>query len=287
VTDEPDAGLARMTLAEHLDELRARVFRSAVVVAAAMVVAFVWNGPIFEFATAPYRSAAQELGSPSSLQGIGPAETFLQVMKLCFLAAVVATSPYVLWQMWSFVAAGLYPHERRGVRTFFPVSVVLFAAGCVLAYVVLVPVAMRFLISFGEMRGVRTDFGVGPYLSLWFALVMGMGIAFELPLVMLFLQATGIVSRRAFLRGWRVAILVAFVLGMVLTADPSPTSQVLMAVPLVGLYFLGVWGGRFVGRERVPFTALSAWPLVLAVATLVVLLVYADAIVRWSASLWR
>jgi Sec-independent protein secretion pathway component TatC len=114
-----------------------------------------------------------------------------------------------------------------------------------------------------------------------------MGLAFQLPLLMLFLQATGLVPRRTFRRGWRVAVLVAFVIGMVLTADPTPTSQLLMALPLVGLYFLGVWGGRFVGREKVPFTVLAAWPLALGLAGLVALLVYAKDIVRWSAELWR
>jgi sec-independent protein translocase protein TatC len=276
-----------MTLAEHLDELRSRVLRSVLAVVLAMVVAFVWNGPIFEFAIRPYRDAAAALGTPSALQGINPAETFLQVMKLCFLAALVVTSPFVLWQMWGFVSAGLYPHERRGVRVYFPVSVALFLAGCVAAYRLLVPVAMRFLISFGESRGVRSDFGVGPYLSLCIALVLGMGIAFELPLVMLFLQGTGIVSRQAFRKGWRIAVLVAFVLGMVLTADPSPTSQVLMALPLVALYFLGVWGGKFVGEGRVPFRAVDAWPLVLAVAGFAALLVFSDEIVAWSGTLFR
>jgi sec-independent protein translocase protein TatC len=288
VSAEPDdAGLARMTLGEHLDELRSRILRSVLAVGVAMVVAFVWNGPIFEFAITPYRDASAALGTPSTLQGINPAETFLQVMKLCFLAALVVTSPFVLWQMWGFVSAGLYPHERRGVRVYFPISVALFLAGCVAAYRLLVPVAMRFLISFGEARGVRSDFGVGPYLSLCIALVMGMGIAFELPLVMLFLQGTGIVERKTFRRGWRVAVLVAFVLGMVLTADPSPTSQVLMALPLVALYFLGVWGGKFVGRDRVPFRVVDAWPLVLAVGGFVALLVFADRIVAWSGSLFR
>ena len=284
-TDDP--GLVRMTLAEHLDELRGRVLRSVVAIVVAMVVAFVWNGPVFDFATGPYRAAAADLGVGSKLSAIGPAETFVQVMKLCFLAAVIVTSPYVLWQMWGFVAAGLYPHERRGVRVFFPISIALFLAGCVAAYRVLVPIAMRFLIAFSEARSVQSDFAVGPYLSLCLALVLGMGLAFELPLVMLFLQGTGLVRRETFRRGWRIAVLVSFVLGMVLTADPTPTSQLLMAVPLVGLYFLGVWGGRFVGRERQRLTPLRAWPLLLAIAAFAALFVFADDLVRWSGAVWR
>jgi sec-independent protein translocase protein TatC len=284
---DPDAGLARMTIGEHLDELRTRVFRSVVAIVVAMIVAFVWNAHVFEFATGPYREAASDLGLSSKLSAIGPAETFLQVMKLCFLAAIVFTSPYVLWQMWGFVAAGLYPHERRGVRVFFPISIVLFAAGCIAAYRVLLPIAMRFLIAFSEARSVQSDFAVGPYLSLCLALVLGMGIAFELPLVMLFLQGAGLVRRETFRRGWRIAVLVAFVLGMVLTADPTPTSQLLMALPLVGLYFLGVWGGKFVGREKIALTPLRAWPLVLAVGAFVALFVFADHLVRWSGTLWR
>lgn len=273
---DPADSLPRMTLSEHLDELRRRVVRSALALLAGMVVAFVFYKDLFQFVSAPFREAVKDAGGDvaSHLAALAPLEAFITVMKLCFLTGVVATAPYVLAQMWGFIAAGLYDHEKKAVRTFFPVSVVLFAFGCAMAYLMILPVGLRFLIGFSHGLDVTTNFGVGDYLSLLLSLIFGMGLAFQMPLVILFLEATGIVDRETFARNWRIAVLSAFVVSMVVTPDPTPVSQVLMAVPLVGLYFLGVWGGRFVGEGRERFSWWKAWPLALAVATFVLLFVY-------------
>ena len=260
--------LPRMTLGEHLDELRRRTFRSAAAIVLGMVVALVFHRTVFDLAVEPYRQAIRDLGGTGALQALSPLDTFVQVMKLSFLVGLVVTAPYVLWQMWGFVAAGLYPEERRAVRTFFPISVVLFVLGCVTAFLMILPVGLRFLVAFGRSLDVSNNFAVGPYLSLCLSLLFGMGLAFEMPLVMLFLQATGIVERETFRRGWRLAVLTAFVLAMVLTPDPTPISQCLMAAPLVGLYFLGVWAGRFVGEDKETFTVWKAWPLAVAAGAL-------------------
>lgn len=273
---DPADALPRMTLAEHLDELRRRVVRAALALVLGMVVAFVFYQDLFRFVAAPFNEAVREAGGDvtSHLQGLSPLEAFITVMKLCFLTGLVATAPYVLAQMWGFVAAGLYDHEKKAVRTFFPVSVVLFAFGCAMAYLMILPVGLRFLIGFSHGLGVTTNFGVGEYLSLLLSLVFGMGIAFQMPLLILFLEATGIVEREAFARNWRIAVLSAFVVAMVVTPDPTPISQILMALPLVGLYFLGVWGGRFVGEARERFVWWKAWPLALAVAFFVALFAF-------------
>jgi sec-independent protein translocase protein TatC len=193
-------------------------------------------------------------------------------MKLSLLLGLVGTAPYWLSQMWGFVSAGLYPNERRVVRVFFPVSIVLFALGCAFAYLLVLPVGMRFLIAWNSNLDLQANFAIGLYLSMCLMLVAGMGIAFELPLLMLFLQATGIVERATFARSWRLAVLGAFVISMIVTPDPTPVSQCLMAVPLVGLYVLGVWGGRFVGEGRRRFTVWQSWPLVLAAAAMTAML---------------
>jgi sec-independent protein translocase protein TatC len=271
---DPEEDLPRMTLGEHLDELRTRLVRAAVALSVGVVVALVFYKPIFHVAVEPYREAMRELGSRGDLQALSPLDTFIEVMKLAFIVAAVATGPYILWQMWGFVAAGLYPHERRGVRVFFPVSLAFFALGVLTAFLVILPIGMRFLISFGQGLEIRNDFGVGPYLSLCLSLLFGMGLAFQLPLVLLFLQATGIVERETLARGWRLATLAAFVLAMILTPDPSPVSQILMATPLVALYGLGVYGGRFVGENRVRFRWWHAWPAIVLVGALVALFVF-------------
>ena len=271
---DPEATLPRMTLGEHLDELRRRVGRSVLAVVVATIGAFCFNDTLWSHAVAPYEEAMAGAGASGLLSSLAPLDGFIQPFKLAFIVAIVLASPYVLWQMWGVIAAGLYAHEKKAVRVFFPASLALFAAGVATAFLVVLPVGLRFLIGFGQSHGMASNFAVGEYLSLGLSLLFGLGIAYQLPIVMVFLQAMGIVERETLRKGWRVAVLTAFVLAMVLTPDPSPVSQTIMAGPLVGLYFLGVWAGRFVGEHRERFTAARAWPLLVAVVALVALFVY-------------
>lgn len=273
---DPDDDLPRMTLSEHLEELRRRVVRGALALLAGMIGAFVFNKALFNFLTGPYHDAVHDVGGvgSSSLQSVAPLDDFVATLKYCFVVGFVATAPYVLAQLWGFVSAGLYPKEKRAVRTFFPVSLVLFIVGCVMAYVMIFPIALRFLLSFSHARGVITNYSVADYFSLFFTLVFGTGIAFQMPLLILFLEATGIVDRATFAKNWRFAILGTFVVTMIVTPDPTPVSQTIMAVPLIGLYFLGVWGGRFVGEDRETFTWWKAWPLFLTFGVILALLFF-------------
>jgi sec-independent protein translocase protein TatC len=283
---DPEESLPRMTLGEHLDELRRRVVRAALALALGIVAAFFFHKEIFLFVKRPYDDALAATKATASMQGLGPLDGFMASMKLCFLASAVATGPYVLAQLWGFVAAGLYPKEKRGVRVFFPISLVLFAVGCVFAYVIVLPIGMRFLIGWNKNLDLSVSFGVGPYLSLCISLVFGLGVAFELPLLMLFVQAVGIFGRGTFLRHWRVAVLTAFVLAMVLTPDTSPVSMTLVALPLVALYFLGAYGGKFVGAGRIPFRFWHAWPVLLVAALMGALFWFRGEIAAWAGRLF-
>lgn len=277
--------LPRMTLREHLDELRRRLIISTIAVVAGMLLAFTFHQEIFEFVKQPYLSAIAKYGLPNSMQSTGVGETFITILKVCFLAGAVLVGPVVLWQLWGFIAAGLYEEEKRWVRIFFPVSVGLFAIGMLAAYRVLIPFGLNFLIGFDIAAGVSPNYKISEYLSTCLTMVFAMGILFELPLVMLFLQGTNIVQRKTFLRGWKFAVLLSFVVGMFLT-DPSPVTQFAMAVPIVVLYFLGIWGGRFVGENSERFTLLKSWPLLIAAAAITALLVFSEQINDWSAELF-
>ena len=273
---DPEAELHRMTLPEHLDELRSRLMRAAIAVFVAMTAAFIFWKPLWVFAEWPFEEAARLQGVPdATLMSLDPGEGFLSILKLCFLTGFVAASPIVLWQLWGFIAAGLYPKERRVVRVFFPVSLGLFAMGTILAYQVLIPFGMRFLIKWNLDMGVQTDFRVQTYISTCLTMVFGMALLFLLPLVMLFLQATDLVARKTFQKGWRYAVIASLVAGMMLT-DPSPVTQLLMAIPVTGLYFLGVYAGKFVGEKKIAFRWYHAWPLLLAALLLLGLLTYTD-----------
>lgn len=272
--DDPD--MPRMTLPEHLDELRRRLVLSVVAIVIGMVASFFFYRELMVFMRAPFEAAvAATSAGGDKLRAIDPGEGFMQVLKLCFITGIVAVSPIVLWQMWGFIAAGLYSHERKYVRIFFPISILLFAMGLVVAYMLLIPFGMRFLIGWNVALDIPSDFSLSSYLSTCLTMLFGMGLIFQLPLVMLFLQAAGIVERATFVKGWRWAVVLAFVVGMLLT-DPSPITQLVMAIPVVGLYFLGIWGGRFVGEGAETFRAWKAWPVVLAIAAFLAMLIYRD-----------
>jgi sec-independent protein translocase protein TatC len=239
---DPEATLPRMTLGEHLDELRRRVGRSVLAVVIATIAAVCFNDALWTQAVAPYNEAMAGAGASGSLQTLSPLDGFIQPFKLAFIVAIVVSSPYVLWQMWGFIAAGLYVHEKKAVRVFFPASLVLFAAGVATAFLVVLPVGLRFLIGFGQSHGwaAASRWGVP---SLGLSLLFGLGIAYQLPIVMVFLQAMGIVERETLRRaGASGPHGVRARHGP--HAGPSPVSQTIMAGPLVGLYFLGVWAGR-------------------------------------------
>lgn len=275
-----------MTLAQHLDELRARLWKSVLAILAGMIVSFVYWQELMAFVTAPYKEAALLVGADTSkIIVTDPAEGFLQVLKLCFITGLVFVSPVVLWQLWGFIAAGLYDREKRYVRMFFPVSLGLFALGLVTAYMLLLPFGLRFLIGWNEAIDVESYPSLKSYLSMCLTVLFGMGLVFQLPLVMLFLQAVDLVSRQTFVKHWRAAVVFSFVLGMILT-DPSPVTQIAMAVPVVGLYFLGIWGGQFVGEHAVRFRWYKAWPIVLSLGLFAAMLYYADELNDWAASVF-
>ena len=275
-----------MTLGEHLDELRRRVLRGAFALAAGIVVALVFHKELFAFIRRPYDEALASMHAVGQMQSIGPMDGFLSSMKLVFLGGLVGTAPFWLAQLWGFIAAGLYPTERRAVRVFFPMSVALFGLGCVFAYLIVLPIGLRFLMSWNAHMGVGANWSVGDYLSLCLALAFGLGLAFELPLLMLFVQATGIIERATLAKSWRLAVLSAFVIAMIITPDTSPVSMTLVATPLVALYFLGVYGGRFVGEERVPFRPWHAWPILLAAGALTALFWFRNDLTAWAGRLW-
>jgi sec-independent protein translocase protein TatC len=166
-------------------------------------------------------------------------EPFFIWMKASVVAGIVFSSPWVFYQIWVFVAAGLYPHERHYVYVFLPFSLGLFLAGALLAFFWVFQPVLKFLLEFNSWLGIETEPRISEWMNFALMLPLGFGISFQLPLVMLFMERIGIFTVRAYLEKWRIAIFVIVVLSAVLTpADPN--SLLLMAIPLVFLYFGGV-----------------------------------------------
>ena len=174
------------------------------------------------------------------MQSLNAQESFMIYMKASIMVGVVLASPWVFFQIWSFVAAGLYPHERRYVHMFLPMSLGLFLAGAAVAFFLAFDKVLAFLLSFNRMLGIDPDLRINEWMSFVLLLPLGFGISFQLPLVMLFLERIGLITVKTYLASWRMAVLVIFVLAMVLTPTGDPYTMLLMAGPLTLLYFGGV-----------------------------------------------
>ncbi len=166
-------------------------------------------------------------------------EAFFSYLKLSLMLGLVAALPWVTFEMWKFIAAGLFDKERKAVRPFLPVAFLLMGSGVTFAYTVLIPVGLSFLGGYGDPVLLQATFTLKEYLSLVFTLILGMGIVFQLPLVMIFLTRSGLMEISTFREYRKYAIIGAVLLGAMLT-PPDVVTQMLMAGPLVILYELGI-----------------------------------------------
>ena len=185
-------------------------------------------------------------------QVLNAQEAFMIWMKAALMTGLLIASPYLIYQIWIFVAAGLYPHEKHYVYLYLPISFALFLGGASLAFAFVFQPVLDFLFTFN--KGMNADFDprIGEWLSFVLILPLGFGISFQLPLVMLFLNRIGLVSLELYLKQWRIAILIICVVSMVLT-PADPISMMLMAVPLCFLYLLGILFCKYMPKGRNPF----------------------------------
>jgi sec-independent protein translocase protein TatC len=192
--------------------------------------------------------AARLVGRPPTLAALGVAETFTVYFKVSMYCGVVLASPWILYQLWLFVASGLYPHEKRLVRVYLPLSVGLFLAGVALCEFFVLPTGVDYLLSFNEWFGIEPDLRLGEWLS--FALLMPLvfGAAFQTPLVMVFLERVGLFSVNTYRRHRRMAIFLLAVLAAVISVTPDWINMLSLAVPLWGLYEVGILLCRWAPR---------------------------------------
>jgi sec-independent protein translocase protein TatC len=236
-------------LLDHLIELRRRLLWSL----AALVVAFggclYFARTIFAWLVAPLKAAGQETIINTQVFG-----GFLVEIKIAFFAALMLAFPVIANQLWQFVAPGLYRKEKKALLPFLLATPVLFIAGACMAYFVAIPVALKFLLSFQGQLG---DTGVNQqalpdvndYLKFVMQFIFGFGLSFLLPVLLMLLEHAGIVTFEQLKGAWRYAVVGAFALSAVLT-PPDVGSQLLLAIPLVALYFLALVAIWFTRRRR-------------------------------------
>lgn len=186
------------------------------------------------------------------VQSLGPQEAFMIWLKAGFITGLILSSPWVFWQIWMFVAAGLYPHEKNYVYIYLPFSLVLFLAGAALAFFFVFKPVLNFLFWYNQQMNIAPDMRISDWISFVLYVPLGFGLAFQLPLVMLFINRLGLVTIDFYTSNWRISILVIAIVSMVLT-PADPISMLLMAVPLTCLYFLGIALCKWMPKGRNPF----------------------------------
>ncbi|HEY0890538.1 MAG TPA: twin-arginine translocase subunit TatC [Nocardioides sp.] len=247
----PVGANGQMALSDHLRELRARLLRSAVVLVAAFVVALFFYDPyLLDLIAQPYFHAMERLGQKvdSELVLTGVTTALLVQLKLCGVAAVIASSPYWLLQIWGFVLPGLHDNERRWTRVFAAVAGPLFIAGVALGYYVL-PKGIEVLIGFTPLDATNlVEFG--DFFSFVVRMLLVFGIAVEIPLFVVMLNLAGVVSGQALGRHRPWIVIGTFVFAAVATPSTDPFSMLMLAVPMLVLFVAAEVIARFVDRRR-------------------------------------
>lgn len=232
----------------HLEELRKRLMIAGGTWLVAFFVCYGFSEPLFRFVSEPARKA---LPPGSSLVFLTATEPFFTYMKISALAAFIVSLPVILWQVWAFVAPGLYVHEKRFAIPFVMASCLCFAAGAYLGFVFLFPTIFVVLIKFGiGEAGVSAMLSMGAYLSLSMRLMLAFGLIFELPIIIFLLARMGIVDHVWLRRNRKYMVIVAFVVAAIATPGPDVFSQVALAVPFILLYEIGILLARFFGKKK-------------------------------------
>jgi sec-independent protein translocase protein TatC len=235
----------RMTIWEHLEELRKRVIRAAIGVVAATIVAWYFRVEALAWLIVPYQRTWQtRFHKDLVLQTLAPADAFLGYLELSLTAGIVAAAPIIFYQLWSFISPGLYRKEKRLIVPFVLSSTTLFLSGVAFAYYVAFPFTFNYFLSLlGDVKeGVQLTQIVTLEFFLDFStrFLLAFGAVFELPLFIAFLVLANIVTPKQLLKFGRWATVLAFALGAVVTPGPEVTSQIAVSGALIGLYFLSI-----------------------------------------------
>lgn len=248
MSDSDDLANTEAPLLDHLIELRRRLLYCVVALVATFILCFYFAKPIFGFLVHPLAAAGQDRLIFTQIF-----EAFMVQIKVGFFGALMLSFPIIANQLWQFVAPGLYRKEKRALLPFLLATPVLFALGAALAYFFAIPVALNFLLGLeGDLGGGVTQEAlpaVGNYLDFVMQFIFAFGISFLLPVLLMLLERAGIVTYEQLKSAWRYAVVAAFAIAAVLT-PPDIGSQLLLAGPLCGLYFLSLGAIWFTRRRR-------------------------------------
>jgi sec-independent protein translocase protein TatC len=271
--DDEDSGMLRMSFMEHLEELRSRIIKALAGFGVSFLVCLWFATPIWDYVQAPGLAAFKTIGRGGFI-AIEPMEQFSIIwMWAPLVASLFIVSPWVIYQVWAFIAPGLYPKERRWAIPFVLCTAGLFITGGLFAYFVAFRFALTFLFNIGGPVGVLPLISIDKYFDLFVDVMLGISLVFELPVLIFFLTLIRVASPAFLLRHSRYAILGIVILAAIITPTPDVFNLTLFAVPMILLYFLGVFASYALVMRRenrkFPWRIFVYWLLaVLAVAVL-------------------
>jgi sec-independent protein translocase protein TatC len=243
--EEQEELRGQMSFLDHLEELRRRIIHSLIAVGIALGVCWTFADPLFHAVSRPISKVGV-----TSLVVFSPTEGFNLELKLALMAAIFLASPFVLGQVWLFISPGLYKHERKYALPFIFSSSLLFVTGGLFGYFIAFPFALQFLLEWEKNMGVTSLINASQYFDLFIMVELGLAVIFEIPALIFVLARIGLVSGPFLLRNTRYAILIATILAAVITPTTDIPNMMMMAIPMVGLYLLGVVVAYVFGKKR-------------------------------------
>jgi sec-independent protein translocase protein TatC len=248
---DEDDGMLRMSFLDHLEELRSRIIKALAGIGVAFALSLYFAPVMWRAISAPAMSALHQLGLQQKLVFITPTEAFMTIwMKVPVLAAVFLASPWVLYQVWAFIAPGLYKRERRWAAPFVICSAGLFILGGLFAYFLAFRFALTFLLGIGQSVNVQPMVTITEYFDLFVNVMLGIGLVFELPVLIFFLTLLRIASPAFLFRHSRYAILIIAVVAAVVTPTPDVFNMMLFCVPMWVLFYVGIFAGYLLVLHR-------------------------------------
>jgi sec-independent protein translocase protein TatC len=250
--DQDDEGMLRMSFMEHLEELRTRIIRSLYGLALAFLLSLIYAGKLWDIISDPAVAALKHLGvNPPRLAQLTPMESFSIIwVKLPLLCSIFLASPWILYQAWAFIAPGLYRRERRWAIPAILSTAGLFITGGLFAYFIAFRFGLEFLLGIGMSNNVQPVVSITEYFDLFVNVTLGVGLVFEMPVMIIFLTLIRLASPRFLIRHSRYAILAIVIIAAVVTPTPDVFNLMLFAVPMTLLYFVGVFGGYLIVLRR-------------------------------------